>query len=266
MNEEIAAALRWHLEPFRRPREDPGALDATFYVPEGDQDSSSPMLSYFRGAEMMFAHEDPQRLFRYAVWDIQYAASQFVRSFLALHAGVVVTGDGALLLPGPQEAGKSTLVAALLALGFDYLSDEVGALDPVTGRAYPHPKWLHLAPDAVSLFPGLEGRLEDRNGRARSTIDRTVRPQDLQASVGRPAPVRWLVLLTRDRDGPPRLVPMPSSEAVEKMAESAFNLHRYAARGVVLLSRIAADAETFRLQGGSALERADLLAARFSKS
>jgi hypothetical protein len=259
----VADGLRWHLDPFRRPQEDPGSIDAMVYIAEEDESLPSPPLSYFRGAERLFSNREPFRVFRYAVWDIHYSASQFVRSFLALHAGAVSTGNGALLLPAPQETGKSTIVAALLAQGFDYLSDEVGALDPITGRAYPHPKLLHLDPGAIDLFPGLEARLEDGDGRARSHIERTVRPQDLDAAVGGPATVRWLVFMSQDREGPPRISPIPRSEAVERMAENGFNLHRYADRGVILLARVAQEADSYRLDGGTALERADLLAERF---
>jgi hypothetical protein len=257
----VAEALRWHLEPFRRLQPDPGAIDAMVYVAE--EDEASPQLSYFRGQEKLFSHPDPQRLFRYAVWDIHYTASQFVRSFLALHAGAVSMGGQGLLLPAPQETGKSTIVAALLQRGFDYLSDEVGALDPVTRRMYPFPKFLYLAPEAVDLFPGLEPRLQDRNGRARSSLDRTVRPSDLGASVAGPVPVRWLVFMSRDREGPARLTEVPRAVAVEQMAKNAFNLYRYADRGVVLLARVSEAAETYRLGGGTALERADLLSERF---
>jgi hypothetical protein len=44
------------------------------------------------------------------------------------------------------------------------------------------------------------------------------------------------------------------------MARYSFNLYRYEARGVVLLSRVAADAEAFELAGGSVQERAEILA------
>jgi hypothetical protein len=43
------------------------------------------------------------------------------------------------------------------------------------------------------------------------------------------------------------------------MAANCFNLYRYGERGVVLLSRIARDAEAFRLTGGSISERVGLL-------
>ena len=57
-----------------------------------------------------------------------------------VHAAVVAHGDRALLLPGSSFVGKSTLTAALLATGLDYLSDEYAVLD-TTGsvHAYPRP-------------------------------------------------------------------------------------------------------------------------------
>lgn len=260
---ELAEALRWHLEPFRRPREEPGAIDAMIYVRPEDEDLEPKPLSYFRGPERMFGDPEPRRIFEYAVWDIQYAALLFIRSYLALHAGVVASEGGGVLLPGPQESGKSTLTAALLSKGFPYLSDEVAPLDPVTGRVFPYPRLLHLSAEAVEGFPGLAERLEDGGLRSRGRFERTIRPEDLDAGVAGPSPIRAIVLLTRDRHGAPRLVELPRSETVEKMAENALNLHLYGARGVVFLSRVVANAETYVLEGGTAMERAELLTERF---
>jgi hypothetical protein len=236
------------------------------YTTDEDREVHPMPLSYFRGQERMFTDPEPRKIFEYAVWDIQYAASLFIRSYLALHAGVVATDGGAVLLPGPQESGKSTLTAALLTKGFQYLSDEVAALDPVTGKAFPYPRLLHLSAKAIEGFPGLASRIEDGGLRSRGRFERTLRPEDLGASVSGPVPIQAIVLLTRDREGEPRMTRMPRSETVEKMAENAFNLHLYGARGVVFLSRIAADAETYVLEGGTAIERAELLRERFPAS
>jgi hypothetical protein len=47
------------------------------------------------------------------------------------------------------------------------------------------------------------------------------------------------------------------------MAANCFNLHRYRERGVIVLSRVAERAEAFLLEGGTAGDRAELLADRF---
>lgn len=69
--------------------------------------------------------------------------------FLELHAGVVGCGqpgpnNGCILLPARPGSGKSTLTAALVQSGWDYLSDEVALLDVTTMRVAPVPIALCL--------------------------------------------------------------------------------------------------------------------------
>lgn len=263
VDQGFSDAIRWHLSPFERPREDPASILVQVYVRKEDEGKSPSPYSYFRGADLAYQHESLTTVFKYAIWDIQWFASQNVRAFVALHAGAVGTSEGALLLPAPADTGKSTLVAALLESGFDYLSDEIGVLDPITGRAYPFPKHLHLDQGALTDFPGLEERLEDRNGQSRGRLDRTVRPDDLGAHVGDINRLQALVFITGERDGKPKLTPLSKAETVERLTSNCFNLHRYGERGVIFLSRVAEDAPGFRLDGGSARTRAELLQERF---
>jgi hypothetical protein len=256
-------AIRWHLSPFERAREDPGSILVQVYVREEDEGKAPAPYSYFRGAELAYQHESLATVFKYALWDIQWFASQNVRAFVALHAGAVGTSEGALLLPAPADTGKSTLVAALLQSGFDYLSDEIGVLDPITGRAYPFPKHLHLDQGALIEFPGLEARLEDRNGQSRGRLDRTVRPGDIGARIGEISRPRALIFMSGNREGPPMLAPLSKAETVERLAANSFNLHRYGDRGVLFLSRVAENVPGFRLDGGTARERANLVQERF---
>jgi len=59
---------------------------------------------------------------------------------LFIHAGAVSWRGKALLLPGKSGSGKSELVAALLHLGADYLSDEFALLDRDGNvQAFPRP-------------------------------------------------------------------------------------------------------------------------------
>ncbi len=74
---------------------------------------------------------------------------------LVLHAGAVVgRGGAALVLAGRSGGGKSTLVRALLARGFGYLSEECVALRG--GRCAGLPRPLHVDDAAVSPPPGFE--------------------------------------------------------------------------------------------------------------
>jgi hypothetical protein len=262
MDERFTEGIRWHLAPFRLTAPVPGGFPVDLLV-EGPEDGRDRPRYVFRLAtEERYASPLLTAVFGRAVWELHAAVPQRVHDYLTLHAGAVARNGGGVLLPGAMEHGKSSLVLALLRAGFSYLSDEVGAIDPVTHRAYPFPKRIKLAPTALPFFPGLEGALRDRDLVPFRLWERYVGAEDVGAGVAGPSPVRWLVFPTAEWDGPARLETIAQSEAVRLLTASCFNLYRYADRGVVLLSTIAAQAPAFRLRGGSPADRADLIADR----
>ena len=232
------------------------------YVAERHEDVSPRMYSLFVRNDLHYRGPDLTEVLAHAVWDVHQLVPQRARDFLFLHAGAVVRDGGALLLPALMDSGKSSLVTALLRSGWEYLSDELGPIDPVTGRIYPFPKLISLDEATLGFLPGLADRLEDRS--VSPLPERFVRPEDAGSTVGGAAPARWIVFPSPDFSGEARLAPLTSAEAVEKMAASCFNLYRYGERGVILLSRTAASAQAFELRGGTPSERADLLSRELS--
>lgn len=257
VDEGFARALRWHLAPFRRQTPETQAFPVDMYVVERDQALSPPMYSLFVRNDLRYRSQDLAEVTAHAVWDVHQLVPQKARDFLFLHAGAVARDGSVLLLPARMDSGKSSLVTALLRGGWDYLSDELGSIDPVTGRTYPFPKLITLDDASLAFFPGLGERLEDRE--VSPLRDRFVRPQDVGAAVGAPAAAKWIVFPTGDWKGEARLARLTRAQAVERMAECCFNLYRYAERGVILLSRAAAGAAAYELRGGTPSERADLL-------
>ena len=73
--------------------------------------------------------------------------------YVFVHAGVVRYRDRAILFPGRSFAGKSTLTAALLTAGAEYLSDDFAVIDD-DGRVRPFHCPLRMRTSA--------GRLEKR--------------------------------------------------------------------------------------------------------
>ncbi len=65
-----------------------------------------------------------------------------------VHAGVVAWRGKAIVIPGPSQSGKSTLVAALVAGGATYYSDEYAVVD-FEGRIHAFPRQLRLRPDML---------------------------------------------------------------------------------------------------------------------
>lgn len=260
--------MRWHLEPFLRPAEESWAVriqvfDEDFEDHE-ERTPDPPVLSYFHGPKRLTRAVSPVDLVGFAVQDVHAAVPEKVRDFLMLHAGAVARDGAAVVMPAPPDVGKSSLVTALLLReeGFGYLSDEVGAVDPITTQLWPFQKHISLDRDAVARLPGLEERLADDRPLTGELRQRFVRPADVGSEVARPAPLHWVVFPTPHRGGPPSLRPLGRAETVSRLASLSFNLYRYQERGVVLLSRVAEEVESFELNGGSPSERAALLSER----
>jgi hypothetical protein len=79
---------------------------------------------------------------------------QRLTTLRAVHAGAVVLGERALLMPGATHAGKSSLVAELLRRGATYFSDEYALIDS-EGRVHPYPRPLLLRNGSPEQYPVL---------------------------------------------------------------------------------------------------------------
>jgi len=83
-----------------------------------------------------------------------------LRRLVFVHAGAVEVAGRACLLVGDSGAGKTSTVAALLAQGATYLSDEVALIDPDTGHVIPFHLPMTIKPwtarAAGPLPPGLK--------------------------------------------------------------------------------------------------------------
>jgi hypothetical protein len=261
---DLGTSLLWHLMPFHRHDAAANSFFVDLFMADGKPDRESAVYSFSVVDEVQFRDRRKDNVLAYALWAIHGMVPRSGDDFVFLHAGAASRDGNAVLVPAPMEHGKSSLTMAMLLEGFDYLSDELGVLDLVTECAVPFPKRITLHQDSLRFFPGLEERLADRTEVSVWLPQRYVRPEDVGVKAGKPAPVRWLVFPTLDRQGPPRLSPLSRAEAVEYMAANCYNLYQHKDRGVRLLAEIAKGAEAFRLDGGSPGERAALLSEAFA--
>lgn len=83
-----------------------------------------------------------------------------LRGHLAVHAAGIDIGGEGVLLAGLPRAGKSTLAAALHALGHHAVSDDVCVIDFVGGRTSVHagPRRLRLRADSRAVLERAVGR------------------------------------------------------------------------------------------------------------
>jgi len=143
----------------------------------------------------------------------EYVVSH-VSGLTALHAGVLVRDNAALLLPGQSHAGKSTLVQQLIRDGWLYYSDEYAFLDN-DARVHPYPRTMFV---------------RDAQGESQAV--------PVSTPAGGPAvPVRAVVELRYAADAHFTVTPVPQSEAVIRLLK---NTPRELEQDVEVFSRMVA--------------------------
>lgn len=174
-------------------------------------------------------------------------------SALLLHCGGVVRNGAGVLIPGESGTGKSTMTAACLRRGFDYLTDEMAAIDTADDTVTGYVRPLMLTPWSVRAV-GIE---PDTAAVGKEAI----LPSRLGARVVRtPAPIGHVVLARR---GAPVSLARPGDrgEALAAVLAAAFNHYALGARAWECAVRVAASARVWHLDVADPRSAADALAA-----
>ncbi len=176
---------------------------------------------------------------------------------LAMHAAVLSRHGNALVIPGPSGHGKTTLAAALLQAGWDYVSDEALCLRWDDAQVVPYPRPLALSPWASELL-GLAG--------VPAADEVIIRPA---AAGARPTPltpgmspkVRHVMTLERV-DGEAQLVPLHRADGLAALLQRGFTHHRHPAKALVVVAGLIQGAECWRLRLSDPRAAADLVTER----
>jgi hypothetical protein len=175
---------------------------------------------------------------------------------LAIHAGVVATGDVAIAFPAVSGTGKSTLTAACLRRGFDYVSDESLCLPYDSRAAEPHPIVCYPRPIALSPWSA-ELLGVDVDHEAPETLA-TARDLGSQVS-GEPVGLRHVVELRRVEQSTAVLDRAPRAGAFGVLIERSFNHFKRPLDTFGLLRDALEHVDTWQLTYGDARSAADLL-------
>lgn len=171
---------------------------------------------------------------------------------LLLHCGVVVRNGTCVLIPGESGIGKSTVTAACLRRGFDYMSDEMAAIDVDDGTVTGYSRPLMLSPWSVRAV-GLDadGGIGGKEA---------VLPSRLGATVVRErVPIGHVVMARR---GAPVSAVRPGNagSALAAILTAVFNPHVHGARAWECAARAVSAATVWDLDVADPLSAADALA------
>lgn len=211
-----------------------------------------------RGGEAPRRAADAGGAVAWVLADLNATALDGYRGF-AVHAGVVSSAGRAVAFPAPSGGGKSTLTAAAVVAGFDYVSDEALCVDFDTRHVVPYPRALVLSPWSRE-HAGLDGT--DVHELAPDEV--AVAPARL--GVGAPSPELRLsdVVVPVRRPGPPALVATSSTDAIALLLEFSFNHYKRPEASFRLCAELARDARAWRLELSDPAGAASLLLERLA--
>jgi hypothetical protein len=129
--------------------------------------------------------------------------------------------------------------------GFDYLSDEVAAIDVVTLEVTPYPKPVALRPGSAARL-GLSLPALRQPGSPELAPCAVLRPH----ARGRRAPVRALLFPRYDPGANTELVPISRAKALIEVANNSFNFVDHGGQWMELLRRLVTQCWCGRLNIG----------------
>jgi hypothetical protein len=162
--------------------------------------------------------------------------------YVVVHAGVVEVGGRAIVLPGRSHSGKTTLVAALVAAGATYYSDDCAVIDR-RGLVHPYPQPLGMR--SATRIVQVQTPIDVLGGRAGTT----------------PVPIALVAAMTFRGEISLSVEPMRPAETALSLFEHTFGPRRDPATTMRALGAAARLARGLRGSRGDAADAAAALLA-----
>lgn len=105
--------------------------------------NAAPYYYVYRGGCLLVRSRDWGEILPALESDLHLSIARQAEEHVFVHAGVVAYAGQAILIPGRSFSGKTTLTAALVKAGAEYLSDEYAVIDSA-GRVHPYAKSLSV--------------------------------------------------------------------------------------------------------------------------
>jgi hypothetical protein len=218
------------------------------------EDPADPARRYRleRDGDQVGATADAGTAINQLMWWISTDTVDLADGYLLIHAGAVVGPNGdAVLILGESGAGKTTAAAALVQVGYGYLSDEAGAISLSTGLAHPWPRPLGFTASARSLprFASLFDGDWDGADELHVSVAR-IRPD----AVAAPARVRHVIDYRYCAGAETSVEPLSRATALSRMGSAAPRLRREGDVGLEVLAELMRGASGYEMVSGD-LER-----------
>ena len=150
-----------------------------------------------------------------------------------IHAGVVGTKHGCILLPAQAGSGKSSLTAALVHRGFRYFSDEVALLQRSDFRVPPMPLAICVKSTGWDVMAQFYPNIADLPMHWRDDGKRVRYIPPPEPRNWAPSPVRHIVFPRFEEQVPTLIQPISQSQALGRLMGECLALRQRLDHGMV---------------------------------
>lgn len=193
----------------------------------------------------------PEDLFTVLMQDINHRAVASRPNRLMVHAGAVSLRGRAIILPGRSGAGKTTLTAALLSVGCEYLTDEAVSIDLETLDVERYAKPLSLDLTSYEAL-GLDGDEWAARGVVPPTHFRRLAPiSSAKAAI--------IMFSSFEPGAKASMRPLGRPEALIELANNSFNFVEHGGDWLEGLANLVRHCTCWRFITGDAREAAKMM-------
>ncbi len=209
--------------------------------------AADPSYEIFTDGELLHAGIDAGSLVDWLIFDVGRRAYASSHPFVVLHAGVVSLHGRGIILPAPQEHGKSTLTTALVRAGFGFLSDEAAPIDPRTSTVEPFQRPILLSPRSIAVFPGLAEALPHDYERFRNHRYHLTGEDIRSGSRAGPCPIDLIVSPRYEPHAATELEPLSAADCLRLLLDQCLNHDRIGGPAIQGLAKVVEGSRRFRL-------------------
>ena len=203
------------------------------------------------------AAESLSDFFQLVEWQLTETFMRGLGAFYQLHAAVAAIQDHALVLCGPSDAGKTSLLIGLATSGALAYTDEIALVAPEDLSLHPFPRDLIVHRGTQQLFPETAKDLPPwKDFRSYRFLSPLVYGG---GSKQPPVPCRALIFPARQPGAAAQLRPLGQAEAASRLLQQSFSLWDWGDAAIDLLGRLLESCPASELVFADAREAATLL-------
>jgi hypothetical protein len=249
-------------EHYRRVLDDLSATDggAVPHVISLEEDAEAERFVLLLDGEVIHRTAHPGLAASHVLWRMnREAISNAGATHVGVHASSAVRNGAAVVLPADQESGKSTLVAALLAAGWEYVTDEAAMFRLSDGLLVPYPKPVFLDQGSWDVHRRFEPSVDE--GMERWLGNQWHLPSSAFGSRPASEPVRVAAVVAPryDAEATTALEELAPADGVVELATNSFNLLDHLERGLDVFAEVCDGAMCGRLTVNGLDEAVSLL-------